>query len=741
MRIVGFMRRPGSKLGRSFLVGGAASVLALSAAIVGASAPAFASFPPGVYPTVNTAGSTTSYIVAFQITNDLDGSDTITLVAPTGTVFPSAVADYDVEQSNNPAVGATLTGGGNTVSIVAPASPSVVVGGGGDLVVYISHVINPASAPNLFITASTTNNVGQPVGPYSIVGATAVTGVSVVPTPATGGAAAAYVVLFTTTTGLTSGVDTITLTGPPGTIFPTLAGDYTVGSALTSVGATPTQTAPNNVTIVVPATYAAGAMQVHAANVTNPGTASNTETLTVSTSLDSAAGTSTTYTITAPTAVGTVTIEPSTTTAGAIASYTISFIPDAALTGGTTTVTFTGPSGTVFPTAMGSYTVSDNGGVAAALTVATSQSTFADVTFTLPNSILAGHTVTIVVTGVTNPGAGATTLAVRTSVDTGAALGSYTITASGGIVVPPVVTPVTTPIATPPIRTAGADRFGTAIATSLLEFPAADSASSVVLSRSDDFADALVGTTLASTKDGPLLFADGADLTPATVTEIQRVLPAGATVYLLGGTDAIPAPVVTTLTSLGYTPVRIAGADRFATSVANADALGDPTTVLLATGENFPDALTAGAAAAHLGGVVLLTDGTSLPAEVQAYLTAHPGKVYAIGGPAVAADPSATAIAGADRYATATALAAALFTAPTTLGVASGVTFPDALSGGAFEAHADAPLLLSAPSALSPSTSSYLTANVASVVTTNIFGGDTALSPTVQTGIGTALGL
>jgi putative cell wall-binding protein len=250
-----------------------------------------------------------------------------------------------------------------------------------------------------------------------------------------------------------------------------------------------------------------------------------------------------------------------------------------------------------------------------------------------------------------------------------------------------------------------------------------------------------VGTTLASTKDGPLLFADGADLTPATVTEIQRVLPAGATVYLLGGTDAIPAPVVTTLTSLGYTPVRIAGADRFATSVANADALGDPTTVLLATGENFPDALTAGAAAAHLGGVVLLTDGTSLPAEVQAYLTAHPGKVYAIGGPAVAADPSATAIAGADRYATATALAAALFTAPTTLGVASGVTFPDALSGGAFEAHADAPLLLSAPSALSPSTSSYLTANVASVVTTNIFGGDTALSPTVQTGIGTALGL
>jgi hypothetical protein len=129
--------------------------------------------------------------------------------------------------------------------------------------------------------------------------------------------------------------------------------------------------------------------------------------------------------------------------------------------------------------------------------------------------------------------------------------------------------------------------------------------------------------------------------------------------------------------------------------------------VLHATGENVPDALAAGAAAAHPGGVVLQTDSTTLPADGQAYLTAHPGKVYAIGGPAVAADPAATALSDADRYATATALAAAVFTNPTTLGVASGVTFPDALSGETFEAHADAPLLLSAPASLSPATSTY----------------------------------
>ncbi len=155
-------------------------------------------------------------------------------------------------------------------------------------------------------------------------------------------------------------------------------------------------------------------------------------------------------------------------------------------------------------------------------------------------------------------------------------------------------------------------------------------------------------------------------LTPATQAEIQRVLPAGGTVYLLGGTAAIPATVATSLTSLGFVPVRYAGADRFGTALAVADALNDPSTVLLATGVNFPDALAAGPAAAHVHGVVLLTNGSSLTPAVTAYLAAHPGTVYAIGGPAVAADPSATALSGADRYATAAAVASTLFAAPTT---------------------------------------------------------------------------
>ncbi len=237
------------------------------------------------------------------------------------------------------------------------------------------------------------------------------------------------------------------------------------------------------------------------------------------------------------------------------------------------------------------------------------------------------------------------------------------------------------------------------------------------------------------------MFASGGVLTPPTQAEIVRVLPAGRTVYLLGGTSAIPATVAATLSSLGYVVVRYAGADRYGTALAVADALGDPSTVMLATGTNFPDALAAGPAAASVGGVVLLTAGTVLPGSTSAYLTAHPGKVYAIGGPAVIADPPATALVGTDRYATAAAVATKFFTSPTTVGLASGVTFADALAGGALLAHKGGPLLLSDPLVLPTPTNAYLTANKATVTSSFIFGGTNAISSAVQTEADVALGL
>lgn len=281
-------------------------------------------------------------------------------------------------------------------------------------------------------------------------------------------------------------------------------------------------------------------------------------------------------------------------------------------------------------------------------------------------------------------------------------------------------------------RFAGADRFATAVAISANEYPAG-LASAVVLARADTFPDALVGAPLAAAKNAPLLFTSGTTLPAVTAAEIHRVLPPGKVVYVLGGPSAIPNQIVAQLTALGYSPIRLAGRDRYATAVAIADALGDPTTIFLASGSDFADALTAGPPAAQAHGAILLTSPGGVAITTNTYLLAHPGTVFAIGGPAAAADPAATPIFASDRFATSAAVAEQFFAAAQHAGVASGVTFPDALAAGAYMAATGGPLLLTQPTGLSSSMTSYLAAFNTTFATVDIFGGSAALSAAVQT--------
>jgi putative cell wall-binding protein len=288
-------------------------------------------------------------------------------------------------------------------------------------------------------------------------------------------------------------------------------------------------------------------------------------------------------------------------------------------------------------------------------------------------------------------------------------------------------------------RFAGADRYATAVAVSQAEFPTARSAGGVVLARGDGYADALVAAPLAKVEHAPLLLTTGATLPSSTAAELKRVLPSGGKVFLLGGPAAIPDSVATELTNLGYQVDRTGGADRYATAVAVADAVGDPSEVLLATGNDFPDALAAGPAAAHVGGVVLLTDSGQLSPETAAYLSAHAKTVYAVGGLAAESDVKALALVGADRYGTAAMVATTFFTATTSAGIATGLAFPDALSGGALLANIDAPLLLAAPTSLPGPTSVFLTNSKATIDAVDLMGGLTALSAGVASAVTSAL--
>ncbi|NUR62703.1 MAG: PKD domain-containing protein [Catenulispora sp.] len=303
-------------------------------------------------------------------------------------------------------------------------------------------------------------------------------------------------------------------------------------------------------------------------------------------------------------------------------------------------------------------------------------------------------------------------------------------------------------------RVAGTDRIATGVAVSQLRWdPAANSApgtrhaGAAVLARADEFADALAGIPLAVKANAPLLLTGPAALDDRVEAELARILPPHGKVYLLGGDSALSAAIETRLRQDGYTTVRLGGTDRFATALAIArQGLGDPAHVVVATGDDFPDALAAGPYAASAFAVagqpaaIVLTDDRVMPAAAAAYLqskaagstTADPA-IVAIGGPgalALAATLPAgrfDALVGADRFDTA-ARVVPYFTRTAPVGVADGDDFPDALTGGTLMAELSGPVVLAEPDTLDPPTARALHTMKGSAELVDVFGGPVAIS-------------
>ncbi len=200
--------------------------------------------------------------------------------------------------------------------------------------------------------------------------------------------------------------------------------------------------------------------------------------------------------------------------------------------------------------------------------------------------------------------------------------------------------------------------------------------------------------------------------------------------------------------------VRFQGAGRYDTAVAISKATfpAKTDTVFIVTGENFPDALAAGPAAAKMGGPVLLVQRNSVPASVVAELKRlAPRKIVALGGPSVIsagalsqlnalASSGASRIYGASRYATAAQIATAYFTAGSTPTVflATGLNYPDALSGGPVGGKLGAPLLLSTTKTVPAETLSAIKKLGATKVV--LLGGTGVLSSSIESQIKSAVG-
>ena len=128
---------------------------------------------------------------------------------------------------------------------------------------------------------------------------------------------------------------------------------------------------------------------------------------------------------------------------------------------------------------------------------------------------------------------------------------------------------------------------------------------------------------------------------------------------------------------------------------------------------------------------MVLTAGIRMPAEVRAYLDAHPdADLFAVGSDAAAAAPTAERIVGDDVYETSALLAEGFGDDPVSFAVASGENFPDGLSGGAHAATLNIPLLLSPQDQMAAPVLDYLEAH-APFDQAILYGGSAALSDTV----------
>ncbi|WP_368497083.1 cell wall-binding repeat-containing protein [Herbiconiux sp. A18JL235] len=293
-------------------------------------------------------------------------------------------------------------------------------------------------------------------------------------------------------------------------------------------------------------------------------------------------------------------------------------------------------------------------------------------------------------------------------------------------------------------RVSGADRYSGAVAIAKAAYPG--TAPVVYVASGQNYPDALSAGPAAAAGGGPLLLTDPASL-PQSVADAIRVL-APKRIVVVGGTNSVSDAVKTRLAGLvpGVKVDRLGGASRYATSlllVKDAFKTG-ASGAYLATGANFPDALSAGGAAGSKSQPVVLVDGSagSLDASTTDALRGlGVSSLTIVGGVnsvSTGVENSAKAItpgkvtraSGADRYATSRAVNAAAYTSSDRAFLATGANFPDALAGSAWAGAAKAPLWV-VPGTCVP-TEVRTSLKPLGVVNVTLLGGPNSLAPAVE---------
>lgn len=282
------------------------------------------------------------------------------------------------------------------------------------------------------------------------------------------------------------------------------------------------------------------------------------------------------------------------------------------------------------------------------------------------------------------------------------------------------------PLAFTSERILGEDRIGTALKIAQKGWT---SAQTVILCEYSDYPDSIAAAPFAASLDAPILLTGGKTLNPQVVSELQRLEP--QKVILLGGKARLTSSIETELDSMSLSWERIGGENRYATSVLLADKLSSEA-LIIANGDNFPDALSAASYAGIQQIPIVLTSKT-LPLSVVEYLErTQPKYIIVIGGEeAVPTEALSqynlsieTRLGGQDRYETNAKVVAYMKDAVESddLFLASGINFPDAVAGTVLASKYKAPLLLTEKEDIPPAVYSLMREHMKvepSMVTTN----------------------
>ncbi|NHA68273.1 cell wall-binding repeat-containing protein [Phycicoccus flavus] len=180
-------------------------------------------------------------------------------------------------------------------------------------------------------------------------------------------------------------------------------------------------------------------------------------------------------------------------------------------------------------------------------------------------------------------------------------------------------------------RLAGTNRYDGSAKISAATF--APGAAVAYVATGTKFPDALAGAAPAGKLGGPVLLVRPTSLPSQIAAELTRLKP--RRIVILGGTDTVSADVERSLRAYSGSVSRLAGTNRYdgaARLSAATYAPGAPV-AYVATGTNFPDALSGAPAAGRLGGPVLLVTPNAVPTQTALELARlKPQRIVILGG-------------------------------------------------------------------------------------------------------------